>query len=82
MHDVFAVVPQLELKLAYSITPRWTARVGYDLLYWSRVARPGEQINTAFNPAQLSGVSVPSTFRFQESGLFIQGVSCGAEFRY
>jgi hypothetical protein len=81
-HDVFAVVPQLELKLAYSITPRWTARVGYDLLYWNRVARPGEQINTAFNPVQLSGVAVPSTFRFQESGLFIQGVSCGAEFRY
>jgi hypothetical protein len=46
------------------------------------VARPGEQINTAFNPVQLSGVAVPSTFRFQESGLFIQGVSCGAEFRY
>lgn len=82
VHDVFAVVPQLELKLAYSITPRWTARVGYDLLFWNRVARPGEQINPAFNPVQLSGVAVPSTFRFQESGLLIQGVSCGVELRY
>ncbi len=85
IHDVFGLVPQLELKLAYAITPNLKIRIGYDLMFWNRVARPGEQIDTSVNLSQLSGTTVGTPgprFRFQESDLLIQGVSTGMELRY
>ena len=36
----FGVVPALQLKLAYDITPRWKAAIGYDFTYWTNVVSP------------------------------------------
>jgi hypothetical protein len=48
----FGLIPHLELRVAYCVTRqiRWT--VGYDLMYWSRVVRPGDQISLFVNPTQ------------------------------
>jgi hypothetical protein len=84
-HDLFTVLPQLELKLAFAIRQNLSLRVGYDLLYWGQVARPGHQIDTSINTTQLSGTTVGTPgplFKFQESSLLIQGVSAGVELRY
>ncbi|MGI9457509.1 MAG: BBP7 family outer membrane beta-barrel protein, partial [Aeoliella sp.] len=43
--DVFSMVPELGVTLGYRITPRLRATVGYTLLYWSRVVRPGDHID-------------------------------------
>ena len=81
--DSFAYVPQIELKLGYYVTQNLRLTVGYDLIYWSRVARPGEQINTSLNTSQANGGTLTGpngpTFSFHESDLWIQGVSVGGE---
>ncbi len=85
-HNGFTVVPQLELKLAYDLTPRLRINVGYDLIYWSRVVRPGDQISTYVNPTQSSGGTLTGTpgplFAVRETDLWIQGVSVGGEYRF
>jgi len=79
--QVFSVVPQLELKIGYALSPRWRLVAGYDLIYWSRVARPGQQINPALNPTELSG-GATQHFTFHDGDLLIQGVNGGVELRY
>ncbi len=50
----FAVVPELSLRAALDITCCLRASVGYSFMYWSRVARPGDQIDTDLNLSQLA----------------------------
>src|SRR5439155_3438174 len=38
-----AVVPEIDLKVGYRITPHVCAYLGYDFLYISSVVRPGDQ---------------------------------------
>jgi hypothetical protein len=82
-HDAFGLVPQLELKLGYNLTPNLILTVGYDLMYWNRVARPGEQIDPFLNTTQASGGTLSGTpgprFSFHESDLWIQGISAGIQ---
>ena len=49
----FAVIPELGVTLGYDLTCRLRATVGYSFIYWSRVARPGDQIDTNVNTSQL-----------------------------
>lgn len=87
----FAVLPELGLNLGYQLTPHWRVFVGYDVMYWSHVARPGEEINTVVNPTQvprfggsaatLVGAAQPA-FTFRDSSFWAQGANLGIEFRY
>jgi hypothetical protein len=82
----FGIVPQIQLKLAYCITRNVRIIAGYDAMFWSSVARPGDQIDTSVNTSQASGQplvgqSAPN-FRFNESVLWVQGVSLGGEWRF
>jgi hypothetical protein len=89
--DSFAVVPEVEVKAGYNIMGNLRAFVGYDFLYWSRVVRPGNQVdlivdnaqnpvNPGFNPAN------PATMfprpLILHSSYWAQGVNFGLEFRY
>ncbi len=85
--DEVAVVPELDLKLAYQVTPRLKASVGYTYLYWSDVVRAGNQIDPTVNPALIPpavAASVPArpAFAFQQSSLWVQGINLGLEFSY
>ncbi|MCI0680770.1 MAG: BBP7 family outer membrane beta-barrel protein [Gemmataceae bacterium] len=82
----FAVVPELTINLGYQICPRARAFVGYTLLYWSEVARPGQQIDrvintTQFPPGNLTGPARPTTL-FDSTDFWAQGVNVGFEIRY
>lgn len=85
----FAVIPALELKLAYQLTSQLRALVGYDILYWNQVVRPGNQMEHANNPTQhpvfgggaLTGTAVPAP-QFNRTDFWAQGVNFGLEFRY
>jgi hypothetical protein len=85
--DIFAVVPEIELKLSYEVAPNLRATFGYDFLYWSNVARPGNQIDRRVNATQtpgLGGVLVGDPLperRFIGSDFFAQGLSFGLEYR-
>ena len=48
-HSEFAVVPELGLTLGYQLTPRLEATFGYSFLYWSEVARAGDQVDFHVN---------------------------------
>ena len=48
----FSVLPSLELKLGYALSHRARVFAGYDLMYWSQVVRPGNQIDHNVNLTQ------------------------------
>jgi hypothetical protein len=90
----FAVVPEVGVNVGYQLTDHLRAYVGYNFLYWSRVARPGDQIDNRVNTTQLphliNGVPTPGmlvgpalpAFTFRETDFWAQGVNFGLEFRF
>ncbi|MFL5244189.1 MAG: BBP7 family outer membrane beta-barrel protein [Gemmataceae bacterium] len=90
LQNEFAVVPEVGLNLGVQLTSRLSARVGYTFLYWSSVARPGNQIDSAINPNLVptdlgfgtpGGPSRPSPL-FRTTDFWAQGINLGMEFRY
>lgn len=86
--DRFAVVPELNAKLGYQLTPRMKATVGYTFIYWSNVVRPGDQISRIVDEDQVPSPddagetgSFPD-FAFNEIDYWVQGVSFGGEYRW
>ena len=85
----FSVVPEVTINLGYMVTPRLRTYVGYNLLYWTNVLRPGEQIDRVIDltfvpnaPAvPFSGQARPQP-RFNYSDLWVQGIQFGMEFRW
>jgi hypothetical protein len=45
--DRFAVVPEVNVDAGYEFNRFCRASVGYNFLYWSSVARPGDQVGSA-----------------------------------
>ncbi len=62
--------------------------MGYDFLYWSSVARPGDQIDRTVNSTQIAPRTGPFTgparpaFEFKNTDYWAHGVNFGVEFRY
>lgn len=85
---VLAVVPEVEVKLGYDLTPAVRLTVGYDFIYYSSVVRPGQQINRNLPKGQIfeqGGSSVSSTSPFplfDKTGFFAQGLSIGMAMRF
>jgi hypothetical protein len=89
---VFAAVPELRLRAGYFFTPKISLSVGYDVLYASNVARPGNHLNRNINPTQavsytgeppasLVGPAQP-TFGFNDSSFWAQAISATLHIRY
>lgn len=85
----FTVLPAVELKLGYQITPRLRASAGYDFMYWNQVVRPGNQIDRNINQSQspifgggaLVGPASPTPL-FNRTDFWAHGANFGLEFRY
>ena len=89
-HNTFGFVPELGVKVGYQPTEFLRVFVGYTFLYWSDVARPGDQIDYSLNPTRIPvnrsvggpfGAAQPS-FAFHETDFWAQGIQFGMEFRY
>lgn len=87
--NVFTVVPEIGIQFAYNVTCRLTLQVGYSFLYWSNVARAGDQIDRTINPALVpsdpifgTGGAARPGFSFDDSGLFVHGVTFGGVFKF
>ncbi len=87
--DQFSILPSLELRLGCAISERARLVVGYDILYWNRVVRPGDQIDHNVNLTQnavldpnglgiLVGPALPAPL-FNRSDFWAQGISIGLE---
>jgi len=80
------------LTLGYDLTPRLKATVGYTLLYWTNVARPGDQIDLNVDPRQFPPVNPlqppPPTataqpaFALHTSDFWAQGLNVGLDYRF
>jgi hypothetical protein len=89
VRDQFTVVPEIGLKLAWQICDHWRFTVGYNFLYWSNVARAGNQVDPLVD-ARLVGGATPTTgpmpvhpnFQFHGTDFWAQGVTLGLEYRY
>jgi hypothetical protein len=89
-HSTFGVVPEFGLDLGYWLTPQIRVGLGYQFLYWNRVARPGNEIDTTVNAAQVPrdprfgnglGDARPA-FQFHPSSFWAQGLTWGVLFQY
>jgi len=80
----FAVVPEAGVRVGWQVTDSLRAFIGYTFIYWSDVARPGDQVSLAVSPSHLPPVPVtalqPLNIRF--SDYWAQGLNFGVEFRY
>jgi hypothetical protein len=90
-NDDFAVVPEVQVKVGYHLTKHWSVFAGYSFMYWSRVVRPGDQINRILTPEQIPTFAefVPSQAGagqpfpvFRTTDFWAQGVNFGMEFCY
>ncbi len=81
--NVFGMVPELEARLSKQLTQHISVSAGYNFIYWSRVVRPGDQIDLDVNPELLPPPVDPITgplrpaFAFRDSDYWAQGISLG-----
>jgi hypothetical protein len=84
--DEFAVVPEMGFNVGYQLNPCWKLTAGYTWLYWSRVARAGDQIDRDLNPELIpEEVDPPADshlrpgFRFVHDDFWAHGLRLGLE---
>ncbi len=83
--DVFSVVPEIGLTLGYQLSPRVKTTFGYNLLVWTNVVRPGNQIDLNVNPDLLPNEINPVTGPLAPvapnaaSTFWAQGLTAGVE---
>ena len=84
--DQFSVVPELGVTLGFDLTPQLRAIIGYDLVYWNNVARPGDQIDLNIDPRQLPPATSPTATRpefiLHTSDYWAQGLNLGLDLRF
>jgi hypothetical protein len=89
--DQFGVIPELELNVGYQLTSHLRAYIGYDVLYWNNVVRPGGQIDRNLDITQIpnfpvpgvgpAGQNQPSAPR-PSTDFWAQGLTFGFEMRF
>src|SRR5262249_11739464 len=75
-------IPQLGLQVGYQFNPYVRVFAGYDFLYWSGVARPGDQVDLGVNPALVPALRGPGAltgparpaFAAQQTDFWAQGL--------
>ena len=74
--------------MGYRVTNRLSASLGYSLIWWYQVARPGDQIDPTVNPNLIPPEAVPFTgplrpeFRFRDDSFWAQGINLGLTYRW
>jgi hypothetical protein len=85
-HDAFVAVPQISLRVGYRATEQLTFMAGYTFMYFSQIARAGDQIDTVVNPnlipPPIGGGPNRPAFNFRPSDLVLQGITLGAEYSF
>lgn len=84
--DRFTILPELGGRVGYQLTHNLKLKLGYTLIFWSNVVRPGDQIDLGVNPNQLPPAvdSVPARpeFVFRDTDYWVQGITFGGEFEW
>ena len=88
-HYRFAVIPATELRVRYAVTNWLAVSVGGDVLYWSSVVRPADQVsgtlNSSLSPSQVpfnnGGPALPRA-TLTHTDFSAQGFNVGVELRF
>jgi len=82
----FSTVSEFSTRVAYQLSPQWKGYVGYDVMYWTGVVRPGGAIDTVVNPNLIPPVAPGGPPRpavqFSSTDFWSQGVSIGLAYNY
>jgi len=82
----FTMVPEFGITVGYDLTPRLRATFGYTFIYWSNVARAGDQIDLDVNESQLSGGTLDGAprpeFSWIATDFWAQGLNFGLDYRF
>lgn len=87
-HSQFSIVPEFGVKLGLQVTDCMRIFAGYDMMYWTNVVRPGQQIDYTVNASQVpffpqatQGPARPA-FNLQTSNLWVSGFSAGLSWTF
>ena len=79
--NVFSWIPALTLTGGYQLTDHVKFTVGYDIMYWSAVARAGSQIPV--DPATGYPLQINTqTFTIDQTWFWAEGLRLGGEIRF
>ncbi len=92
----FSVVPQIDFKTGVALGDNLRIFAGYTFLYWTSIARPGDQIDRAVNLALVPGIQFPPgpvtlppavgpvrpVAVFNDKNFWAQGINLGVELRF
>lgn len=86
----FSTVSEIGVKVGYCIFENLRLNFGYDFIYWSRVLRAADQIDTVLDPARIPNFGfagahvVPArpAVLLRDSDFWAHGISFGIELRY
>jgi hypothetical protein len=89
IQDEFAFMNDTGVKLSYHASQRLKLSVGYSLMYWSNVVRPGDQINLNVDSRLLGDppddpdppITQPA-FAFQTTDFLLQGINLGLQYDF
>jgi hypothetical protein len=85
--DEFSYMHDTGLKLVYFPTKRVKLSLGYSLMFFSDVLRPGDQIDTAVDSRLFPAVPAPAgaarpAFQFDSNHFYAHGLNLGLECRF
>jgi hypothetical protein len=84
--DKFSFMDEAGVKLAFYPVERLKLSVGYSLMYWSSVVRPGFEVNTSIDGRLLTSLppanATQPSFAFDPTDYLVHGLNFGAELRF
>ena len=79
-------IPEFGATVEYQVSNHLKATAGYSFMYWNKVARPGDQIDTNVNTSQLLGGTLAGAatphFNYVTTDFWAQGINVGFDFEY
>jgi hypothetical protein len=76
----FCAVPEATFRIGYQLTEHWRTFVGYNVIYMTQVARPGQAIDPTIGTTP-AGIVHPE-IRDPVTSFWMQGINLGLEARY
>ena len=84
--DKVALIPEVNVTLAYRVRDWLNLSIGYNAIYWTDVVLAGDQIDLNVNPTQLNGgIQIgpdAPTFAYRNTDYWMQGLTLGATLTY
>ena len=87
---VFGILPEMGFNIGVDVTQCVRLKLGYSLMLWNKVVRPGSQYDFAVNPSQIPGNAayglatgpMGPIYRFNDEFFWAQSLNLGVEVHY